>query len=464
MLAEASLLRTLSNDISLVARESSQNFSFSGPKLNDQPLSSWPMDTVPQHLQGLESCLDDSESAAGMSGAEMSRSESVSSLPDSACGNDALRAAAAQPTASAGLSSLYSSLSVSGKTAPAMTTHGSGKKRAPKQHAAPRTSRKRPASPEAEPAPAPEDVSHDQTPGALPGQEANDDVHSAKRTRTLRNVPRKIFREEDDEDDEDEENSDDDDMLLTGGDRQHVVSAIKRQLQAKQADLSCVTKATKGVSAVERKKLRNRKASCVSRLKKKLAMYTMQSTAEALTRHVALLTARLEERASLLRYHGIAFDDTPLVLRQPAVALAEEEAPTPVASPARPRPAPPRAQSHSPAPPAARTLATAVRSTLAAPSATALLSQSPRPTPRPRGRPRKTAGLLEDVQRVAADPALLQRQPSVQGEECVCLCRTPPQGDMLTCPVCRGLFHAVCVGAPQPDTFVCVNCTQRRHH
>lgn len=239
-------------------------------------------------------------------------------------------------------------------------------------------------------------------------------VHALKRSlRSAVRRSRTAALEDEEEDDEDEDESDEDGLgaSLAGSEQ---LGALQVALQARISELNSVSRSCKGLTAADRKKIRNRKASCVSRLKKKLAHYELQGRLHSQAARIADLEAQLEARNALLRQHGISCADVPSSSPKPKI-------------PAPSTPASAHPSKHTPAP-----------------------GQRRRP-----GRPSKKAKL--EAQLAAPSMPGLQRELSVV-EDSVCLCHDRPTDSMLSCTVCARVYHAICVMDPEPASFVCPKC------
>ena len=218
-------------------------------------------DPTALQLHDLETVVaPDSESAAGASAGEegLSRSSSIASV-DSACGPEHKPTALSppsgeEPAAEAGDSPpqpAFAAMSVSGgktRGPPANSTNASnGGKRTTRRASPARRSMAVAASPEP-------------TPHATASSDGPVAAAAGKRKRVgLREAPiskKRAFQDEDDDDDDDEDDDDgESDVDMTPGDRSQELVKLKRQLQARQEDLIGVSKAFKGVSPLERKKV-----------------------------------------------------------------------------------------------------------------------------------------------------------------------------------------------------------------
>eukprot|EP00047_Mylnosiga_fluctuans_P023591 m.142100 g.142100 ORF g.142100 m.142100 type:complete len:385 (+) comp9640_c0_seq5:33-1187(+) len=249
--------------------------------------------------------------------------------------------------------------------------------------------------------------SKQQSPGVVPS------TTPVPAKRSLRVAPRRKALDIDERALEEEDESDDEfEMAATGVDRAAQLAKLQRLLNDRLADLSNISKICKGLTPNDRKKIRNRKASCVSRLKKKVALYELHNKLDLQARAIADLQAVVEARGELLTRHNIPFP----AFEMPTLS-------TPLAPPSCPTPP---------------------------------VTPAPEPAKRPRGRPSKKAKLAEAAAAVAQEAARLQRAESFA--DGVCLCRDPPTDDMVDCTRCHLPYHRVCVGAPDPAKFICFNC------
>ena len=251
--------------------------------------------------------------------------------------------------------------------------------------------------------------------------------------------------------------------------RMRVALAIKAQ-ELENVDLHC----GRTVGHPERKKMRNRKASCVSRLKKKIAHCVLQLREDVKTKRIAELEALLIDREALLQRHHIPFLAVPCTSHAPTKIKASQKMKTSLNMP--------HALQH------------------------ALVPEVPRPkiwhetkrvehqnyirTPTVSGRDRSVKrAKLESPVAVAADdsgcfmspvngsvtsdfpdfhselspifdnPPL---EPFAFGSHAAknCLCGDAPEdGDLVSCIHCERIFHAICVGlVNQTGKYICNSC------
>ena len=98
----------------------------------------------------------------------------------------------------------------------------------------------------------------------------------------------------------DESESDSDvDLDVDGEDLAQTLLRLRALLRVRQGELNAISQQCKGLTAVERKKVRNRKASCVSRLKKKIMQFEQQGSLEVCQRRISALETELQVRPCL---------------------------------------------------------------------------------------------------------------------------------------------------------------------
>jgi hypothetical protein len=106
--------------------------------------------------------------------------------------------------------------------------------------------------------------------------------------------------------------------------------SLRKMLQKHLKDLENCNSQMKGLSSNERKKLRNRKASRVSRLRKKLSVYD-------LTRRYNTMADESKEREKVLKLHRVALELAVKQLRthEPRYQCALLQKPLPVVTPSK---------------------------------------------------------------------------------------------------------------------------------
>eukprot|EP00045_Choanoeca_perplexa_P009216 m.88014 g.88014 ORF g.88014 m.88014 type:complete len:408 (+) comp14802_c0_seq1:421-1644(+) len=204
---------------------------------------------------------------------------------------------------------------------------------------------------------------------------------------------------------------------------------LRRLLEIRQGELDECGRHMKGMTPAQKKRLRNKHASCVSRLKKKLYICNLVRELDRARDTAASATAKLEEAqatiAQLRQANG----------RLLASGSASTQVTNPLASILAPSPKVSAATSPSMALSAAPTSVTSSPSKLATTT------------------PSKTVGTA---------PANNRAAPQGDGES-YCVCFAPASNKMLTCDRCHKWFHLECMGltakeAQEAGEWFCFDC------
>lgn len=278
-------------------------------------------------------------------------------------------------------------------------------------------------------------------------------------------------------------------------DKHRALALLKSKLKLLTTALNVTSRQSKALPSTDRKKIRNRQASCVSRLKKKIMQVEMEIRLESLEHEIAERDRMIKERDALLERHGLMHLITSRERRveragTPGSQPGEptEHAVVPVQStPKRPRGRP---RKHPRPEDIAAAAAAAAASILAAPSAGALtpgqsmdvtavpasllppmglftpelapartFSATPAATPTPLTPTGPAAGSLSSSLAALSSgrASALLRQVSVPNP--VCLCHGEEEPNMISCTKCLRPYHRYCVGLTTASTaYLCNKC------
>lgn len=189
---------------------------------------------------------------------------------------------------------------------------------------------------------------------------------------------------------------------------------LRRQLAKQMRELESSSSQMRGLSSSERKKVRNRKASRISRLKKKLSVFDLQVSYEKELKERQRLAKRcalLEAEAQLYLKHLHTYD--PGFKRK-----AQDEDNT------SPPPRTTTREAHSPLP-------------------TSSLSPAAEDTPLP---------LAPALRRSQIEPPRKRTRAGLkEQEEAHCLCGKSENSAMVECTKCHGWFHLACVNLSEKE-------------
>lgn len=250
-------------------------------------------------------------------------------------------------------------------------------------------------------------------------------------------------------------------------DKVRALELLNRKLAERTRELNRASNESKNLNMADRKKVRNRQASCVSRLKKKIQQVQMGIIVDDQSREIVELQRLLKERDVVLRRHNLLHhvtpcDPRPTHLRATAAAAAATVALAATASVAEPVDVVPTVAQATPKRPRGRPRKHPRPEDIAAAAATMPTASTDQLSLPPKGIFTATVTFAPSISTSAswpsAPPSALLRQISVPNPVCIC---AGERGNlaMITCNHCEHEFHLGCLGlsAPSPG-FVCPRC------